>query len=420
MEQLQKSMHDVCIKFMPELTCDCNYYSSKGYEMQTPKFSVSMDGLGDKQRIKVIRINPLLTQTIFPLPKRRSEPTDENQLKTQTSPELKTNCMPKTNVPDKKESDLPLFIIENRDSPIQLNSLVKTIKTNPNVLHEWFSHGKLLRLLKPGDIRNYKIFQNHWIRGQPAIVSNVSSKLNPSLWHPSSFSRDFGHITNDLINCFSGNIVPNQLMSAFWDGFEDISRRLRDSNGMTMLLKLKDWPHGDDFAEVLPTRFEDLMNNLPLGEYTRRTGNLNLASRLPDAFVRPDLGPKMYNAYGSAHHLQKGTTNLHLDISDAVNIMIYVGVPIEFRTEDYRSKIIKALLDADCDRRSINNIIDTKLPGAIWHIYDPKDAVKIRDLLNKLKIERGEKLVASNDPIHDQNFYLDKKLRLRLLSEYGE
>ncbi len=40
------------------------------------------------------------------------------------------------------------------------------------------------------------------------------------------------------------------------------------------------------------------MVNLPLPEYTKRDGRLNLASRLPNFFVRPDLGPKMYNAYG--------------------------------------------------------------------------------------------------------------------------
>lgn len=46
------------------------------------------------------------------------------------------------------------------------------------------------------------------------------------------------------------------------------------------------------------TRFDDLMDNLPLPEYTKRDGRLNLAARLPNFFVRPDLGPKMYNAYG--------------------------------------------------------------------------------------------------------------------------
>lgn len=65
-----------------------------------------------------------------------------------------------------------------------------------------------------------------------------------------------------------------------------------------MSLKLKDWPPTEDFAEILPEHFQDLMNNLPLPEYTKRDGKLNLSTRLPDFFVKPDLGPKMYNAYG--------------------------------------------------------------------------------------------------------------------------
>lgn len=115
------------------------------------------------------------------------------------------------------------------------------------------------------------------------------------------------------------------------------------------------------------------MDNLPLPEYTKRDGRLNLAARLPNFFVRPDLGPKMYNAYGekdwfkssflvnsltclissltflhfisvfvfisplsltvspsgliSSEDRKVGTTNLHLDVSDAVNVMVYVGIP---------------------------------------------------------------------------------------------
>jgi len=75
----------------------------------------------------------------------------------------------------------------------------------------------------------------------------------------------------------------------------------------------------------------DLMRVLPLPEYTHRDGPFNIASRLPADFVKPDLGPKMYIAYGSGKHLDKGTTNLHLDISDAVNVLVHVG---EVKDED--------------------------------------------------------------------------------------
>jgi len=58
-------------------------------------------------------------------------------------------------------------------------------------------------------------------------------------------------------------------------------------------------------------RFDDLMKNIPLPEYTRRGGKLNLASRLPNYFVRPDLGPKMYNAYGKEFFTLKVMLTTH-------------------------------------------------------------------------------------------------------------
>lgn len=106
----------------------------------------------------------------------------------------------------------------------------------------------------------------------------------------------------------------------------------------------QDWPPGDDFSDLLPTRFADLMEALPLKEYTKRSGRLNLAGRLPECFVRPDLGPKMYNAYGSALLCSKGTTNLHLDVSDATNVMVYVGLPKEANCDEH-------IRGMDCEKK---------------------------------------------------------------------
>lgn len=219
--------------------------------------------------------------------------------------------------------------------PIRIMTLTESKSLYPDVPHSWLCDGKLLRLNDPNNPNNYRIFQDQWKRGQPVIVSDVAKLLDMSLWHPDSFARDFGDEKNDLINCMTGNLVPNQPMRKFWEGFEHFSKRLKDERGNPMLLKLKDWPPGEDFAELLPSRFADLMKVLPLSEYTHRNGRLNLASRLPDCFVRPDLGPKMYNAYGSALHPNKGTTNLHLDISDAVNVMVYVGIPKDADNDEH-------------------------------------------------------------------------------------
>ncbi|XP_030757045.1 probable JmjC domain-containing histone demethylation protein 2C isoform X2 [Sitophilus oryzae] len=304
--------------------------------------------------------------------------------------------------------------------PIRIMTLTESKILYPTVPHSWLCDGKLLRLSDPTCADNYKIFQDQWKRGQPVIVSDVCRAINKDLWNPDAFARDFGDEKNDLVNCLTGNLVPNQPMRRFWEGFEDPAKRLKDERGQPMLLKLKDWPPGEDFAELLPARFKDLMHALPLPEYTRRRGRLNLASRLPKCFVRPDLGPKMYNAYGSALHAARGTTNLHLDVSDAVNVMVYVGVPRGGTGDEHVKEAFRAIDEAGCDILTRRRVRDKgELPGALWHIYAARDADKIRDLLNKVTVERGGRLEPHNDPIHDQSGYLDGPLRERLYKEYG-
>lgn len=76
---------------------------------------------------------------------------------------------------------------------------------------------------------------------------------------------------------------------------------MKGDDGETLVLKMLDWPPGDEFSEVMPSRYDDFMKVLPLPQYTHREGVLNMASRLPDCFVQPDLGPRMYNAYGECY-----------------------------------------------------------------------------------------------------------------------
>lgn len=80
------------------------------------------------------------------------------------------------------------------------------------------------------------------------------------------------------------------------------------------------------------------MSVLPLKDYTLHDGQLNLAARLPVSFVRPDLGPKMYSAYGNASNQDPNklmsTTNLHVDISDAVNLLVYAAISHKSEKQD--------------------------------------------------------------------------------------
>jgi lysine-specific demethylase 3 len=187
-----------------------------------------------------------------------------------------------------------------------------------------------------------------------------------------------------------------------------------------MLLKLKDWPPEDDFALYFPKRYADLMKCIPLREYTTREGRYNLASYMPDFFVRPDLGPKMYIAYGSALYPEYASTNLHLDMADAVNCIVYVGIPEDGTREEHINEGLKAVDEAGCDLANKKRVRQKgTVIGALWHIFHPRDADKIRDFLNKRALDKGKKIEPHTDPIHDQNVYLDGKLRKKLFEEYG-
>ncbi|VTJ70057.1 Hypothetical predicted protein [Marmota monax] len=319
--------------------------------------------------------------------------------------------------------DIFASLVQNKTSS-DLSKRPQGLTIKPSILgfdtpHYWLCDNRLLCLQDPNNKSNWNVFRECWKQGQPVMVSGVHHRLNAELWKPESFRKEFGEQEVDLVNCRTNEIITGATVGDFWDGFEDVPNRLKNEKE-PMVLKLKDWPPGEDFRDMMPSRFDDLMANIPLPEYTRRDGKLNLASRLPNYFVRPDLGPKMYNAYGliTPEDRKYGTTNLHLDVSDAANVMVYVGIPKGQCEQE--EEVLRTIQDGDSDELTIKRFIEGKeKPGALWHIYAAKDTEKIREFLKKVSEEQGQENPADHDPIHDQSWYLDRSLRKRLHQEYG-
>lgn len=287
--------------------------------------------------------------------------------------------------------------------------------------HSFISKGKILKIdINPIETdESFKIFQQQFQRGKPVVVSNVTNKMRKFIWSPEYFLMRFGKKTHSLVNCENDAKIHRVKMEHFWEGFQSIEKRLPENCEKKMVLKLKDWPTSNDFADVMKDHFIDLMKAVPFSAYTTRNGKYNLAKYLHSHFCSPDLGPKMYSAYGQVLSPPKqGSTNLHLDVSDAINVLAYVSRPKDYHLapNQYSDELVKTTMEqCGCDEEDIEMFLrGDKLPGAIWYIYPAVQADAIRKILIQEAKERGKPFKENDDPLHDQDCFIDFNLRKKL------
>ncbi|KAL3017908.1 hypothetical protein AAZX31_06G304700 [Glycine max] len=181
--------------------------------------------------------------------------------------------------------------------------------------------------------KDLRHFQWHWEKGEPVIVSNVLECTSGLSWEPLVMWRALHHVTNtkhgqhlaektiDCLDWTEGEINIHQLFTGYTNG-------RRDWLAWPQILKLKDWPPSNLFEEQLPRHCAEFISSLPFKEYTDpHKGSLNLAVKLPNGSLKPDLGPKTYIAYGFPQELGLGdsVTKLHCDMSDAVNVLTHIA-----------------------------------------------------------------------------------------------
>ncbi|KAG8905755.1 hypothetical protein FRB99_008328 [Tulasnella sp. 403] len=222
------------------------------------------------------------------------------------------------------------------------------------------------------------IFQRLWIRGETLVVTGLLDAFTNE-WTPQSLIERYGNQKCDVVDC-KNNESRTMTVRKFFKQFGHYEGRKK-------CLKLKDWPPTSEFSQEFPELYQDFANAVPIPNYTRRDGILNIASHFPvnEKALIPDIGPKMYNAFEASETAGgKGSTRLHMDMADAVNIMLYAS-----------------------PRRN-------GTPGtAVWDIFRAEDSIKIREyLVDKFG-------PAETDPIHSQYYYFDSEMRKELHDKYG-
>jgi len=160
-------------------------------------------------------------------------------------------------------------------------------------------------------------------------------------------------------------------------------------------------------------------------EYMHPTGGaLNLAASLPAQYIPPDLGPKGYIAFGrEQEHEGEGdsVTRLHLDLSDAINIVCHVQRP------DGASKQPPPARCGD----AMPELPGYGSAGAVWDLFRREDLATLRQFLTDAAagkvpgcppfIYKGALLTPErvNDVIHDQSFMLTEAHRRILRERYN-
>ena len=283
--------------------------------------------------------------------------------------------------------------------------------------HRWLCNGHVLRLDAPEDaIGNLAIFKFAWRHSQPVVMGGVGGWLEAPLWRPPTFAELPDHGLDPANPEATSAVTNGQTLKKFFDGFDEVKRRPLGDNGEPLCLKLRDnWPAQEDhFLELLPDQVKDILKNLPLPEYTDRDGILNLAARLPDSFVRLDLGPRLWGGY------VKSTYPMQYNVSDSFHLCVHTG-------RDAREDLAKSLeATPHCDSSCVERVrgSGTAEVAALWQVFHPNHADKIKKfILDNCKTPADNKnkttSTTTKNPLYEQTMFLKERHLEKLAEEEG-
>ena len=124
-------------------------------------------------------------------------------------------------------------------------------------------------------------FRRVWSQGAPLVVTGLGDKFGVR-WGPEQFRDKHGSQTCSIVECQT-DASKRVTLGEFFGYFGKYE-------GRTDIWKLKDWPSSSDFKTALPDLFEEFQKGVPMPNYSRKDGVLNIASHFPSNTVMPDLG----------------------------------------------------------------------------------------------------------------------------------
>ncbi|PAN49698.1 hypothetical protein PAHAL_9G468900 [Panicum hallii] len=300
-------------------------------------------------------------------------------------------------------------------------------------------------------------FRKHWIKAEPIVIRKAFEPSLSSIWDPLSIWRGIQEIMDEemdedvivkAVDCSNQSEVDIELKQ-FIKGYSDGNK---GGDGRLLMLKLKEWPQPSVLEEFLLCHRPEFIVNFPLVDFIHpRWGLLNLAAKLPQDALQPEVGMKLLIAYGSRQELGKGdpVMNLTINMGDVVHMLMhavevrnqYPNRPPSNGSERIANGTSTHVNDhtpvpdldlivgeqeykhaiSHCEEAKANNLEGSQA-GAVWDVFRRQDLPKLNEYLAAHREEFGANCQAVPSvkyPIYDQNVYLNNHHKKTLKDQYG-
>ncbi|KAG2551963.1 lysine-specific demethylase JMJ25-like isoform X2 [Panicum virgatum] len=262
-------------------------------------------------------------------------------------------------------------------------------------------------------------FRKHWIKAEPIVIRKAFEPSLSSIWDPLSIWRGIQEIIDEemdedvivkAVDCSNQSEVDIELKQ-FIKGYSDGNK---GGDGRLLMLKLKEWPQPSVLEEFLLCHRPEFIVNFPLVDFIHpRWGLLNLAAKLPQDALQPEVGMKLLIAYGSRQELGEGdpVMNLTINMGDVVHMLMHA---VEVHNQ--------------CPKRPSSNGAEkiangtSTHAGAVWDVFRRQDLPKLNEYLAAHREGFGANCQAVPSvkyPIYDQNVYLNNHHKKTLKDQYG-
>ncbi|CAF1043835.1 unnamed protein product, partial [Brachionus calyciflorus] len=234
-----------------------------------------------------------------------------------------------------------------------------------NVEHVIFDVRTLSRREKISDNYIFKQVLSLWSKKKVLVAKNAyyaNGRESPK-WNLDEFSK-LGTQTAQIIDFTNKKKEATDTLQNFFSNFTIPGN----------VLKFSEWPKITTLKEASLELYNDYCAILPCKQFTSPTGNMNLFANLPVDCCPPDIGPKIFAGSKDSY------TNLHIDISDSVNILFYANELEKDKKESLKEFLVKS----NCDKLYIERL-ESETPGAIWHIFSDSDVPVISKYLDGAK-----------------------------------